>query len=170
MKIRPYIYGVDHISVASFGTDERTHALWSANIFRYPLTQEGFEGKLRELEANTGDMPFIAENDKGEAVGFFSIELYNEGRDAMLKFVIVSPSHRGEGTGLQLVKAAAEYAFNNTTAGAVTLNVFSVNEKARRCYAAAGFEEVSVEPSAFAYNGEMWGRCSMRLEADKWSR
>ena len=88
----------------------------------------------------------------------------------MLKFVIVSPAHRGEGAGLETVKAAAGYAFDNTPAKAVTLNVFSVNEKARRCYTAAGFDEVAVEPSAFAYNGEIWGRCSMRLEAKEWKR
>ena len=166
MKIRPYIYGADFESVKAFGTDERTHALWSANIFRYPLAQESFESKLRELEKTSGDMSFIAENDNGEAVGFFCIALYNEGRDAMLKFVIVSPSHRGEGLGLQMVKAAAAFSFEHTDAAAVTLKVFSVNEKARRCYTAAGFAESDVEPGAFAYNGEIWGRCSMRLEAD----
>ena len=47
---------------------------------------------------------------------------------------------------------------------AVRLNVFSVNDAARKCYAAAGFREISADDNAFGYGGESWGRCCMIME------
>ena len=44
------------------------------------------------------------------------------------------------------------------------MNVFSVNDAARKCYAAAGFRVISVDDNAFSYGGESWGRCCMIME------
>ncbi len=164
MTIRPYKYGEDFEAVKSFMTDERTHALWSAGIFGYPLMRESFENKLRELEAG-GDIPYVALGDEGEAEGFFLLSNADgEGR-VMLKFVIVAPSQRGRGTGRQMVSLAVEQAFGEG-ADVVALCVFSVNDKARRCYLSAGFEEKSVTPGAFSYNGEIWGRCALEIRRE----
>ena len=64
MKLRPYRYGEDFETVAAWITDERTHALWCARRFPWPLAPEGFEGKLRELEEK-GDRPFLAVTEEG---------------------------------------------------------------------------------------------------------
>lgn len=163
MTIRPYRYGEDFEAVASFMSDERAHALWCANIFRYPLAQAGFELKLRELYAASGDEAFIALDDDGAAVGFFCLSGKDEQGAVMLKFVILSPQLRGRGFGRQMLKLAVAQAFEKGAA-AVTLSVFSVNDKARRCYIAAGFEEKPVTAGSFAWGGEIWGRSVLEIK------
>lgn len=162
MKLRPY-EAADVKAVAGWISDERTHAMWSANRFSFPLKEAEFASFLTSLHESTGDMPFIAEDENGEAVGFFCCPMGRGAEERMLKFIIVDSSRRGRGYGKEMLRLAAAQAFEDG-APAVTLNVFTVNERAKRCYLGAGFEERSSTENAFAFKDELWGRCSMVMK------
>ena len=46
MRIRPYIPDKDYEYVSKWIDDERTHALWCANLLPYPMTQKSFHDLL----------------------------------------------------------------------------------------------------------------------------
>ena len=61
MRIRPYIESKDFEDLRKWIDNERTHALWCANLIPYPITKEN----LRVfLENNAGFLKFIIINNK----------------------------------------------------------------------------------------------------------
>lgn len=163
MRIRTYT-PEDFETVRGWVSDERTHTMWCANLIPFPMTREGFEATLAEATARFGDRQYIAEDEDGNAVGFFCIsDIVPESRELMLKFVIVNSALRGKGYGRQMLVLAAKQAFE-IGAQAVQLNVFTVNAPAKKCYLAAGFRERRTTENCFAYKDEMWGRCNMFTE------
>lgn len=162
MQIRQYIQS-DFDEIKNWITDARTHALWCANLIRYPLEKGNFEDKLAEMSLKYGDTPYVATDDEGKAVGFFCYSASLDTNEGMLKFVIVSPEFRGKGYGREMVALAVKNAFENTKVDMVQLNVFSNNTVARNCYLSVGFSERSITDKAFCFNEEMWGRCNMAI-------
>lgn len=167
MRLRPYVHSRDFEKIKNWVTDERAHALWCANRIKFPLESEEFADFIRELFDRTGDCPFTATEDDGNVVGFICCSVNCETNEAMLKFVIVDPSQRGKGYGKEMVRLAAQYAYDIAKVGLVHLNVFTANAAARRCYENAGFTERNTAPDAFEFNGESWGRCNMTIMRDK---
>ena len=55
--------------------------------------------------------------------------------------------------------------FTITNVSKVRLNVFDVNERARRCYEKASFSVESFTPDALTFKGESWGRYLMVASA-----
>lgn len=163
MRIRPYISERDFDEIKNWITDERTHALWCANLIRYPLEKENFENKLAELALQYGDSPYVFTTDEGKTVGFFCYSVNCGANEGMLKFVMVSPTLRGKGYGREMVSLAVKYAFEITKADTVQLNVFSDNTAAKKCYLSAGFSERALTEKAFCFYDEMWGRCNMAI-------
>jgi len=161
MKLRPYIPGRDFSVIKNWIGDERTHAMWCAGHFRYPLEQENFEGVLTKITLERGETPLIAVMDDGREAGFFCYSINNETKEGMLKFVVVNPEFRGKGEAGEMLKLASQYAFEITGADAVHLNVFPENIRAKKCYQKAGFIERNVVENAFSYKEESWGRCNM---------
>ena len=164
MRLRPYIHERDFDVIAGWVGDERTHALWCAQLVPYPIEKESFGKFLDDIALRFGDAPFVALDDAGEPVGFFCYSLDVSTEMGMLKFVITDNRRRGKGIGRKMIGLAAKYAFEISKAKAVRLNVFSVNDAARKCYAAAGFREISVDDNAFSFGCESWGRCCMIME------
>ncbi len=162
MQIRPYIKS-DFDKIRNWITDDRTHALWCANLIRYPLEKDNFEEKLAEMSLKYGDTPYVATDDEGKAVGFFCYSANPDTNEGMLKFVMVSPEFRGRGYGREMVALAVKSAFETTKVDMVHLNVFSNNTVARNCYSSVGFSERSITDKAFRFNDEMWGRCNMAI-------
>ena len=162
MKLRPYRGGEDFDRIAAWIADERTHALWCAGRFPWPLTPEGFEGKLRELAEKNGDCPLVAVTEMGDAAGFLCWSPGPAAGEGKLKFVVVDPARRGRGIGREMVSLAAAYG-KARGAETVRLSVFSCNASALRCYARAGFVTQSVTEGAFPFGEETWGRCDMTL-------
>ena len=164
MIIRPYNPDSDFGIIKNWITDERTHALWCANKTSFPLQRESFDEMLRDLFANWGDSPFVAEDDEGKVTGFFCYSLNKETGEGMLKFVMVDPERRGKGLGREMISHAVQYAFEESGAAAVQLMVFSVNDRAKRCYESVGFKERYVQEKAFPFKEEVWDRCNMLLK------
>ncbi len=161
MKLREYLPSKDFDNIKSWIDDERTHAMWCAGRFEYPLEKENFEAVLEDMHSKWGDTPFIASLDDGNNVGFFCYSLNDETKEGMLKFIVVNSLLRGKGVAKEMLELASQYAFEETGAKALHLNVFSENIRAKKCYKKAGFTERSVTENAFSYKDESWGRCNM---------
>ena len=164
MRLRQYIPEQDSQEICEWvNTDERVFALWCANRFEYPLTPERFHSELQKLRMDWNDETFVVENDMHEIVGFIDYA-FNSREEGFIKFVLVSPQHRGKGIGSEMLKLIIDYARNISKVKACVLNVFSINKQAIECYRKLGFIEVSETPNVFPYKDELWGRISMRYE------
>ncbi len=161
MKLREYLPSKDFDNIKSWIDDERTHAMWCAGRFEYPLEKENFEAVIEDMHSKWGDTPFIASLDDGNNVGFFCYSLNDVTKEGMLKFIVVNSLLRGKGVAKEMLELASQYAFEETGAKALHLNVFSENIRAKKCYQKAGFTERSVTENAFSYKDESWGRCNM---------
>ena len=164
MKLRSFDPDPDFDRIRGWITDERAHAMWCAGRFRYPLEKASFLSVLSETAQRTGDVPFVAVLDDEQPVGFFC---YSPGRDSgegKLKFVIVGPEYRGRGTACEMLRLAVSRAFEDAGTKRVSLIVFSVNARAKKCYEKAGFTERKTDSPAFNYKDESWERCGMVLE------
>lgn len=161
MRIRPYISGLDFDEIENWITDERMHAMWCANLIRYPLQKRDFEKTLEELAVKFKDSPYVATTNEGKLVGFFCYSVNLDTNEGMLKFVVTSPEFRGKGFGREMVALAVKYGFEITKANAVQLNVFSENINAKKCYLSVGFTERTNTGNAFRFRDEMWTRCNM---------
>ncbi len=160
MRIRPYL-NKDFDMISQWITDERTHALWCANLVAYPLEKKGFDDLLQQMEERFGDSPFVATTDDGKVVGFFCFSVDLNTNEGMLKFVVIDNSIRNKGYGCEMLKLAVKYAFDIAKADAVHLNVFSENLGAKKCYQKVGFKERTLTENAFSFKDELWGRCNM---------
>ena len=161
MRIRPYIDHKDHESIKTWITDERTHAMWCANLISYPLEKDNFTKVMQEIAGKFGDSPYVATSDDGQLVGFFCYSVNLETNEGMLKFIMIDPKYRGKGYGREMLKLAVKYAFEITNVQAVQLNVFPENTRAKRCYESVGFRERKTDKNAFIYKDESWDRCNM---------
>ena len=163
MRLRPCIPETDFDVIRNWISDPRTHALWCANRFEYPLSAKNFDEVLRDLRIRNGDSPFVALGDDGTVTGFFCYSLRPETNEGLLKFVIVDPAARGHGIGKKMLRLAVDYAFGISKADTVTLRVFTDNAQAVRCYESVGFREEKTEQNAFIYQDESWGRHKMTI-------
>lgn len=164
MRIRPYISVLDFDEMEKWITDERTHAMWCANLISYPLQKRNFEETLAEFAVKFKDSPYVATTNEGKLVGFFCYSVNTNTNEGMLKFVVTAPEFRGKGYGREMVALAVKYGFEITKADAVQLNVFSENIGAKKCYLSAGFAERTNTDNAFCFGYEMWTRCNMVIK------
>lgn len=146
MQIRQYL-NKDFDMISKWITDERSHALWCANLMPYPIVKEGFDSLLQQVEERCGDSPFVATTDDGKVVGFFCFSVDINSNEGMLKL-------------------AVKYAFDIAKADAVHLNVFSENLGAKKCYQKVGFRERTLIENAFRFKDELWGRCNMIIKRE----
>lgn len=160
MRIRPY-QNKDFDIISQWITDERSHALWCANLMPYPLEKNSFDALLQEAEERFGDCPFVATTNDGQVVGFFCFSVNLHTNEGMLKFVVIDNTMRNKGYGCEMLKLAIKYAFEIAKADAVHLNVFPENPGAKKCYEKVGFKERTLTENAFSFKDESWGRCNM---------
>lgn len=166
MRLRPFILCCDFDEIKNWISDERTHAMWCANLIKYPIEKENFENVMLEAAAKFGDSPYVATTDDGKVIGFFCYSVNLSTNEGMLKFVVVNPSQRGQGLGKAMLQLAIEYAFNITKVDAVHLNVFPENARAKKCYESVGFVTRKTDIDAFIFKDESWGRCNMIIHRD----
>lgn len=158
MHLRLYNEQTDFTYIGEWITDERTHALWCANLLSYPLSREGLRQYLQEHENERG---YVYVNEEDNPVGFFICVLNGQEKSGFLKFIMVDNRSRGKGYGSGMLQQFVKYTYENTSVTTVGLNVFDVNTAARKCYEKAGFTVLQNTPEAFTYQDEMWGRYMM---------
>jgi GNAT superfamily N-acetyltransferase len=104
-------------------------------------------------EPSPGTALFVAEDDKGEPVGFIHLttadDYYSNSSTAHIADVVVRTAAGGAGVGSALLAYAEQWARDRGFA-MLTLNVFTANRRARELYARLGFHEE-------------WMRCIKRL-------
>ncbi len=167
MRIRPYVDCKDYDSIRTWITEERTHAMWCANLISFPLEKDNFTKVMHEIAGKFGDSPYVATSDDGQLIGFFCYSANLETNEGMLKFIMINPEYRGKGYGREMLKLAVKYAFDITNVQAVQLNVFPENARAKRCYENAGFTERKTDTKAFIYKDEYWDRCNMIITKER---
>ena len=163
MRLRPYRKS-DFIYLQKWVADARTHALWCAGRLPFPLTEDKFQDMLETSEREWGSFGYIFTEDSGQPVGFLLYNINEEEDYGFASYILVDSSLRGKGYGTQMLKLLLQYAFLITNVAEVRLNVFDINERAKRCYEKAGFSEAAFTPEAFEYEEELWGRILMRAE------
>ena len=161
MRIRPFDITKDICYIKNWITDERTHAMWCADLIKYPINKENFAYVMTRIAALFGDIPYVFTEDDGTLTGFYCYSLNSENKEGMLKFVMISPDKRGKGYGRKMIEDAVEYAFENTAAKSIQLNVFTENTSAVKCYESVGFKARCTSENMFAFKDEKWGRCNM---------
>lgn len=166
MYLRPYRKENDFAYLQEWVKDKRTHALWCANRIPYPLCSDSFHAALESLKREWGDSAYIFADSADRPVGFFCYSVRKEEKEGFLKFVIVDNSLRGKGCGAQMLEDLLHQTDLTDGVNTVRLNVFDINEKARKCYRKAGFTEVDMVPEAFRFEEESWGRCSMTAKRE----
>lgn len=167
MRLRPYIPDRDFNVIRNWNRDERTHVMWCANRFGYPLRKNAFHSYLREIGQKNGDCAFAATEDDGTVCGFFCYSIDPVNNEGLFKFVMVDPDKRGRGVGKEMLRLALRFAFEITKADLVKLAVFPENTIAVRCYEGVGFTERRSEPGVFAFKNERWGRSGMIITREE---
>lgn len=158
MHLRPYNEQTDLTYIAQWIRDERTHALWCANLFFYPLS----EGELRQyLQEHENDRGYVYVDDGDRPIGFFIYAVNEKDRSGFLKFIVVDHALRGRGYGTAMLRELQQFAYEKTGISSLRLIVFDVNTAARNCYEKVGFTAVENLPDTFSYRDETWRRCMM---------
>lgn len=166
MRLRGYIEEIDFPLLAEWTGEEKTHTLWCAGRFDYPLNRDNFRELLRKNGAEWQDCPYTVTEDDGRPIGFFTYNVNTEDNYGFLKFIILDENLRGQGYGTRMIQLISRFAFEITGVSELRLNVFDVNGAAAGCYRKAEFYEESREKDAFTFQGESWGRIHM-VKTDK---
>ncbi len=164
MEIRSFDPNSDFDVISTWISDERTHMLWCAGRIPFPMNKTAFKEFLEDIASRNGDVLYVATEDDGKPVGFYSYSVNRDTKEGMLKFIVVDPDQRGKGIAGEMLKRAVSAAFDDETVEAVHLNVFSVIARARKCYEKVGFVERNVTSGAFDYKEESWDRCNMVIK------
>ena len=98
MRIRPYIESKDFEELKNWITEERSHAMWCANLIQFPMEKESFEKTMREAADRFGVSPFVVTSDDGELIGFFCYSVNLDSNEGMLKFVMNNLNTEVKGT------------------------------------------------------------------------
>lgn len=160
MRLRPYKKS-DFVYLQKWISDARTHTLWCANRLPFPLTEGNFQEMLETSERDWGSCGYTFTEDSGQPVGFLLYNVNEEENYGFASYIVVDNSLRGKGYGTQMLERLLQYAFLITNVAEVRLNVFDVNERAKRCYEKAGFLEEAFTAGAFKFEEESWGRFLM---------
>ena len=124
MKLREFEIDNDFESMKNWVTDERMHAMWCANLIKYPLSKERMATTMTEAADRFGDVPYVAISDDGRVEGFFYYSFNNETKEGLLKFVVVDPDVRGKEVAQKMLRLAVKQAFENPEAERVQLMYF----------------------------------------------
>ena len=161
MILRPLKPEIDFEKIKTWITDERSHAMWCADRFAYPLKKENFVATLSFLNQNNKEVSLAAVLEDDTPVGFLNLSPHEERKTAWLKFVIIDPAYRGTGAAEEMIELVKSYGSEQMDMESLQLSVFSSNARAKRCYEKVGFKERKTDMYAFAYKDESWDRCYM---------
>lgn len=141
MRLRSY-QSADSAVICSWIKDEKSLYQWSAGtIGRFPLADDDLNAFYAPVIGDRHFIPLSAVDEKGTLIGHLRIRYPDEADKSTVRFgfVIVDPALRGQGFGKEMLRLAIDYAKNVLCATRITLGVFSNNDRAKRCYLAAGF-------------------------------
>lgn len=102
----------------------------------YPLDATQLRAYLNDPKSHSFR---VVDTSTGASIGHAEIRLMGDGVCKLDKVLIGDKSDRGQGIGLQVIRALTDYSFENLGAKLVELNVFEWNTAGIKCYTKAGF-------------------------------
>lgn len=157
----------DFSKLISWVTSPEDMVQWSGNTFKYPLDEEQLEKYVRGQE---GDNPvrFIlkaVDTDTNTYIGNLTLERINsENKTAALACVLVGDTdYRNKGIGEFMVKEAVRIGFELLGLETITLNVYTFNKAAIRCYEKVGFFIEGLNPNSKQWGNEKWEAYKMKI-------
>lgn len=161
LRLRPCKKG-DGRFLMNWLTQERQMRMWCRDHFAYPLTLDQMNGYCKEMDEDERSWSFAALDESGTPVGSFRMSRADYHEESIhLGFIVIDPDLQGQGLGSEMVSLAVKYAVDFLGMKRITLNVFSSNPGARRCYEKAGFKEESCIEKDYSFQDEMWGNSLM---------
>ncbi|SRR6266481_4172024 len=121
----------------------------------------------RYLDEPTGGSFFLGAFDQGALCGMVGAVAGNHAKRRHVTEILslyVQPQWRGQGLGRQLLRAALNRIFAETTIDRVKLSVVAGNQTALSLYASFGFVEHGREPAAYALGEKSWDLIEMSLQ------
>ena len=104
MRLRPY-KPCDGDTVASWLTDEKIHAMWSAGRYAFPMTGQQINERLDAGRDNPCEFMFTALDDDGTPVGYFLLRNADwEAQSVHIGFIVIDSRRRGKGFGKQMLR------------------------------------------------------------------
>lgn len=118
----------------SWFTDQESISIWGGPDFHYPFTPETFKADTKFEELNSYSLI-----DDANCLLAFGQYYLRVGR-CHLGRLVVSPLHRGNGFGVQLIKALSELGLKDYGVNTYSLFVLERNVRALKLYQKLGFE------------------------------
>tara|TARA_R110001583_G_scaffold173430_1_gene327474 strand:+ start:1927 stop:2433 length:507 start_codon:yes stop_codon:yes gene_type:complete len=132
--------------------------LWGGSAYEYPLSYS----KIKRHCSKGAVFPFLVKH-KGHSVGF--IELYQvTTSEYRVCRVFIANEFRGQGLAQKMVSLATQKAQVEFNANLLTLNVFSHNESAIKCYENLGFRTTSTQAGDREFEGKVWELSTMEKQ------
>lgn len=164
VRLRPYKSN-DAIYLLSWIKDEKYFAMWCANKFQYPLTEEQLKVYQENYEKDDFAWIMTAVNESGTPVGHYMMRNVDYTKGSLrIGFVMIDSEIRNKGYGKEMMNLAVKYAFNILNVSRVTLGVYDNNPVAHSCYKSVGFIDEKYLENFFHYKDEQWGIYEMAIE------
>ena len=106
----------------------------------------------------------IVELDNNQLIGTVGLEHFNWiERSAVLGIFIGDENYRNNGYGTEAIKLILEYGFKYLNLHSIRLSLFSVNERAHKCYLKCGFKDTGRNREKVYLNGKYYDRLIMDI-------
>jgi len=152
------------------------HLFWTASVFEYPLPREPFARFVRESTEREDRLFFKAvQRESGEPCGHLELgAIDRRNRSLRIGRVLLAPAFRGQGLGVEMMRAALAIAFDELRMHRVELGVFDINPGAIACYERAGFRREGIRRESFKVPGapgasaRYWSEVTMSVLDSEW--
>lgn len=133
------------------------------------------EDRLREWYGTRRDQDArldlaVVERATGNVVGEVALNEWDPANESCSFRVCLVPGTVGRGLGTEATRLIVGYGFERLGLHRISLEVYSVNPRARRVYQKVGFVAEGVLRDALAWRGERVDAVVMSILASEWSR
>jgi RimJ/RimL family protein N-acetyltransferase len=128
---------------------------WSGPHFSFPLDKKQLRAYAKSASEKRQLISGVLEGTDA-VVAHAELNLLPEHELGQIRRVIVAPELRGQGIGRELIQWLVNLSFVDLRLNRLELVVFDFNERARRCYEAAGFKEEGRAKQARRASGDYW--------------
>ena len=167
MNIRPF-KRCDADTIVSWIKSEKIFRYWCADRFdHYPITPFDLNDQYENSEGCEDVYHFTAYDEEG-ICGHLNIRFPDASDLNTVRFgyVILDDSRRGQGLGKEMIRLAADYAFNIMKATRITIGVFEENGPAVNCYLKSGVKDTGIVEK-YSIGDETWNCLELMMTKDQ---
>ncbi len=155
----------------SWITSQESMVQWSGNTFTYPLNEEQLEKYIQGSEGENPRRKILkaVDSETGTYIGNITLEMKDPGtKKAAIACVLVGDTaYRNKGIGEIMVRETVKIAFQQLGLETITLNVYTFNKSAIRCYEKVGFVIEGLNPNSRKWGNEYWEAYKMKLTTEE---